>query len=182
MNEFNEKKIEFKKSISFPCSYLAGKTERRLYVNLNKNENNKLLISELTKNGFRRSHEHMYIPVCERCNACIPSRINTKDFKFSKNNLRVVKLNSDLSFKKNFDNRNINFDINDFQKKDALNRDLINKKEKLEQEKKSLSKTKDKSNFEKSKKISKEISELEKNDIIAEYRNLMKNIKIKKKY
>ena len=104
MNEFNEKKIEFKKSISFPCSYLAGKTERRLYVNLNKNENNKLLISELTKNGFRRSHEHMYIPVCERCNACIPSRINTKDFKFSKNNLRVVKLNSDLSFKKNFDN------------------------------------------------------------------------------
>ena len=86
MNEFNEKKIEFKKSISFPCSYLAGKTEKRLYVNLNKNENNKLLISELTKNGFRRSHEHMYIPVCEGCNACIPSRINTKDFKFSKSN------------------------------------------------------------------------------------------------
>ena len=98
MNEFNKKKIEFKKSISFPCSYLAGKTERRLYVNLNKNENNKLLISELTKNGFRRSHEHMYIPVCEGCNACIPSRINIKDFKFSKSNLRVIKFNSDLSF------------------------------------------------------------------------------------
>ena len=46
----------------------------------------------------------MYIPVCERCNACIPSRINTKDFKFSKNNLRVIKFNSDLSFKKNFNN------------------------------------------------------------------------------
>ena len=61
MNESNKKKIEFKKSINFPCSYLAGKTEKRLYVNLNKNENNKLLISELTKNGFRRSHEHMYM-------------------------------------------------------------------------------------------------------------------------
>ena len=56
--------------------------------------------------------------------------------------------------------RNVNFDINDFKKKDTLNRDLINKKEQLEQEKKLLSKSKDKSNFEKSKKISKEISDL----------------------
>jgi len=104
MSEFNEKKIEFKKSISFPCSYLEDKTEKRLYVNLNKNENNKLLISELTKNGFRRSHEHMYIPVCETCNACIPSRINIKDFKFSKSNSRVMKANTDLRLKKNFGN------------------------------------------------------------------------------
>ena len=57
MNESNKKKIEFKKSINFPCSYLARETEKRLYVNLNKGENNKLLISELTKNGFRRSYE-----------------------------------------------------------------------------------------------------------------------------
>ncbi|MAI28736.1 MAG: arginyltransferase [Pelagibacteraceae bacterium TMED124] len=111
MNEFNEKKIEFKKSISFPCSYLAGNTERRLYVNLNKNENNKLLISELTKNGFRRSHEHMYIPVCEGCNACISSRINIKGFKFTKSNLRVIKFNSDLSFKKNFDNSHKHYEL-----------------------------------------------------------------------
>ena len=41
MNESNKKKIEFKKSINFPCSYLAGETEKRLYVNLNKGENNK---------------------------------------------------------------------------------------------------------------------------------------------
>ena len=82
-------------------------------------------------------------------------------------NLKELRKNLD-NFKKDFDNRNINFDINDFQKKDALNRDLINKKEKLEQEKKSLSKKKDKSNFEKSKKISKEISELEKKIIISQ--------------
>jgi arginine-tRNA-protein transferase len=105
MNESNKKKIEFKKSLNFPCSYLEGKTEKRLYVNINNWENNKLLISELTKNGFRRSHEHMYIPICEGCNACIPSRINIKKFKFSKNNLRVINLNSDLIFKKNFNNK-----------------------------------------------------------------------------
>jgi len=72
-------------------------------------------------------------------------------------NLKELRKNLD-NLKKKFNDRNIDFDINDFSEKDTLNRDLINKKEKLEQEKKSLSKTKDKSNFEKSKKISDQIS------------------------
>ena len=75
-------------------------------------------------------------------------------------------LRKDLnSFKKKIQDRNFDFDITDFSKKDSLNRELISKKEKLEQEKKSLSKSKDKTNFEKSKKISKEISELIKKQI-----------------
>ena len=65
-------------------------------------------------------------------------------------------------YKKKFLERNVNLDVNDFNKKDSLNRELINKKEKLEQEKKILSKSKDKSNFERSKKISEEIAILEK--------------------
>ena len=48
-----------------------------------------------------------------------------------------------------------------------LNRDLIIKKEKLEQEKKILSKSKDQTNFIKSKKISEEISILQKNKMIV---------------
>ena len=82
-------------------------------------------------------------------------------------NLKELRKNLD-NFKKKFENRNIDFDINDFKKKDTLNRDLISKKEKLEQEKKSLSKSKDKSNFEKSKKISQEISDLEKKQTISQ--------------
>ena len=66
------------------------------------------------------------------------------------------------TFKKKLMERNINFDKDDFTKKDALNRKLINDKEKLEQEKKSLSKSKDKTNFEKSKKISDEIETISK--------------------
>ncbi len=62
--------------------------------------------------------------------------------------------------KKKFKDRNVDFDVIEFNKKDTLNRNLINQKEKLEQEKKSLSKSKDKSNYEKSKKISQKISEL----------------------
>ena len=81
----------------------------------------------------------------------------------------LKELRKDLNnFKEKLKNRNVNFDVDDFNKKDALNRDLINKKEKLEQEKKSLSKSKDKSNFEKSKKISNEISDLIKKQTISQ--------------
>ena len=66
------------------------------------------------------------------------------------------------TFKKKFMERNINFNLEDFTKKDALNREFISKKESLEQEKKSLSKSIDKTNFEKSKKISDEIEILSK--------------------
>ncbi len=82
-------------------------------------------------------------------------------------NLKDIRKNlNDL--KKKFENRNVNFDEKDFQKKDAFNRDLISKKENLEQEKKLLSKSNDKSNFEKSKKISKEISDLIKKQILSQ--------------
>ena len=82
-------------------------------------------------------------------------------------NLKDLRKNL-VNLKKKLENRNIDFDINNFKEKDTLNRNLISKKEKLEQEKKSLSKSKDKSNFEKSKKISKEISEIEKKQISSQ--------------
>ena len=72
-------------------------------------------------------------------------------------NTKDLRKNLD-DFVRKFKDRNLNFDVNKFNSLDALNRELINNKEKLEQEKKSLSKSKDKSNFDKSKIISKEIS------------------------
>ena len=74
-------------------------------------------------------------------------------------NLKELRKNLD-NFKKKFKDRNVDFDIDDFNEKDNLNRDLISQKEKLEQEKKFLSKSKDKSNFNKSKKISEQISNI----------------------
>ena len=82
-------------------------------------------------------------------------------------NLKELRKNLD-NFKKKFKDRNVDFDINDFNKKDTLNRDLINQKEKLEQEKKILSKSKDKSNFNKSKKISEEITDLTKKQTLIQ--------------
>jgi seryl-tRNA synthetase len=75
------------------------------------------------------------------------------------NNIKDLRKNLDI-FKKKLKDRNLNFDIENFTSLDELNRKLINDKEKLEQEKKNLSKSKDQSNFDLSKKISKEISVL----------------------
>ena len=63
-------------------------------------------------------------------------------------------------FKLKFKDRNLDFDTANFDTTDKLNRELINEKELLEQEKKSLSKLKDKLNFEKSKKISNQINKI----------------------
>ena len=95
-------------------------------------------------------------------------------------NLKDLRNNLE-SFKKKLKDRNVEFDIDNFNKKDKDNRDLIIEKEKLEQEKKSLSKSKDQVNFIKSKKISENISILAKkqkdsqidlNEIICSLPNL----------
>ena len=79
-------------------------------------------------------------------------------------NLKSLRENIDF-YKKKFKDRNIDFNISDFDKKDKLNRGLISKKEKLEHDKKSLSKSKDESNFLKSKNLSEEILSITKKQI-----------------
>ena len=74
-------------------------------------------------------------------------------------NLKDLRKNLD-TYKKKFKDRNLDFNIDEFNKIDKLNRELINKKELFEQEKKVLSKSKDQKNFEKSKKLSKQIDEI----------------------
>jgi seryl-tRNA synthetase len=87
-------------------------------------------------------------------------------------NLKDLRKNIDI-YKKKFEERNLDFNIDEFINKDKVNRELINKKELLEQEKKILSKSKEKSNFEKSKKISSQI-----NDISIEQAKSQKDINI----
>ena len=79
---------------------------------------------------------------------------NIKDLRKNLNN-----------FKKKLQDRNFEFKIDVFENLDENNRKLISQKEKLEEEKGILSKSKDKSNFEKSKKISLEISKISKEQI-----------------
>ena len=72
------------------------------------------------------------------------------------------------TFKKKLYDRNFNLNTDLFESLDGKNRKLISEKEKLEQEKGILTKSKDKSNFEKSKQISNQIFKLSQDQQIAQ--------------
>ena len=63
-------------------------------------------------------------------------------------------------FEKDLEKRSVKIDFDNLKKLDELNRDLIQKKENLEKEKKDISKSKDESLFKKSKEISTELEKI----------------------
>ncbi len=63
-------------------------------------------------------------------------------------------------FEKDLEKRSVKINFNNLKKLDELNRDLIQKKENLEKEKKDISKSKDESLFKKSKEISTELEKI----------------------
>ena len=75
-------------------------------------------------------------------------------------NIKDIRKNLDF-YKKKLSERNVNIDFDDLIDLDKQNRELIQSKEKKEQEKKILSKSKEEKNFELSKKLSLEINDLE---------------------
>jgi len=77
------------------CSYLADREATTMFVDPRAHIDKKLY-SQLTSLGFRRSGSHYYRPHCEQCNACIPVRLNVKDFRADRSQRRVMKKNSDL--------------------------------------------------------------------------------------
>ena len=76
-------------------------------------------------------------------------------------NLKNIRENPEF-YKKKILDRNVKLDFNELFRLDKENREIIQKKEKLEQEKKLISRTKDKTKFEKSKVISQKINNLDK--------------------
>ena len=83
-------------------------------------------------------------------------------------NIKEIRKDLDF-FKKKILERNSVINFDDLISLDKDNRELIQQKEKKEQEKKSLSKLKDPINFEKSKILSKEIDEIAKKQIILQH-------------
>ncbi len=74
-------------------------------------------------------------------------------------NIKDIRNNIE-SFKKSLKNRNVDIDFAEIEELDKKNRKYIQEKESLEQQKKEISKKKDTSLFEKSKEITKKISEI----------------------
>ena len=86
--------------------------------------------------------------------------------------------NNPSEFEKEIKKRNVKIDLNKILELDKINRSLIQKKETLESEKKKISKTNDKSLFEKSKKLSAEIEKLnnDQNKIDDDLNSILSNI------
>ena len=78
--------------------------------------------------------------------------------------IKIIRKNSE-SFLKKLSDRNIKIDLKNLLKLDEQNRNLIQKREKLEQDKKIISKKRDKSQFKRSKEISLEIDKLNNDQI-----------------
>jgi len=83
-----------------------------------------------------------------------------------------------VAFAKSLEKRSINIDFANLQKLDEQNRDLIQKKEALEKEKKDISKSKDESLFKKSKEISIDLEKISDNQkkIKIELESILSNI------
>jgi len=57
--------------------------------------------SALTQNGFRRSYDVVYRPLCPACNACTPVRIPVADFKPNSTQRRILRRNEGYSLHPN---------------------------------------------------------------------------------
>lgn len=81
-------------------------------------------------------------------------------------------------FAKSLEKRSINVDFKNLQKLDEQNRELIQKKEALEKEKKDISKSKDEAMFKRSKEISLDLEKISENqkNVKSELDNILSNI------
>ena len=74
------------------CSYLPEQKAITMFVDPKVNVGTDLY-TELSRFGFRRSGTHYYRPHCNHCKACIPLRVLTNEFKPSRSQKRIIKLN-----------------------------------------------------------------------------------------
>lgn len=79
-----------------PCPYIEGQEERKVFTEL-KGPDAEALNEALGKVGFRRSQTVVYRPACENCAECVSVRVLAKEYKPSRSQRRIAKLNSDLT-------------------------------------------------------------------------------------
>lgn len=78
-----------------PCPYLPGRTERKVFTELN-GPHAEQLNDALSRIGFRRSQNVAYRPSCVGCRACVSVRVVAGRFQPSASQKRVMKRNADL--------------------------------------------------------------------------------------
>ncbi|GAA5317141.1 MAG: arginyltransferase [Candidatus Pelagadaptatus aseana] len=77
------------------CSYLENRQATTLFVDPEL-KMDRSLYSKLSALGFRRSGEHLYRPRCQKCRACIATRVAAAHFKPNRSQRRCWKKNQDI--------------------------------------------------------------------------------------
>lgn len=77
------------------CGYLPAREATTVFVDP-MTAKNKRLYTMLSRQGFRRSGEHLYRPHCSACNACVPVRVPVASFKFNRAQRRIWKRNREV--------------------------------------------------------------------------------------
>ncbi|EDP66209.1 arginine-tRNA-protein transferase [alpha proteobacterium BAL199] len=88
--------LTFFHTLPMPCPYLPGLQERRLVCDLSTRRG-RHAHDQLAKAGFRRTQHLAYRPACASCSACVPVRLRTADFRWTRGHRRVLKANADLT-------------------------------------------------------------------------------------
>lgn len=78
------------------CNYLPNCQSTTLFADPFASMSTQLY-SGLAQRGFRRSGEHVYLPHCKPCSACIPVRIPVIGFAPNRSQRRTWKINQDIS-------------------------------------------------------------------------------------
>ena len=87
--------LTFFHTLPMPCPYLPGLQERRLVCDLSTRRG-RHAHDTLAKAGFRRTQHLAYRPACAGCTDCVPVRLRTADFRWTRGHRRVLRTNDDL--------------------------------------------------------------------------------------
>ena len=77
------------------CSYLPQQGATTLFVDPDFPKDPEVY-TLLSRNGFRRSGEHVYRPDCRSCKACVPVRLPVREFRPRRAQRRAWRANDDL--------------------------------------------------------------------------------------
>ena len=90
----NQKPLNLRLTRSHECAYIKNRAEQRLAADISDAPH---IHDQLAESGFRRVENWVYRPVCVNCNACVPIRVNTQKYVFSKSAKRILSKNASLS-------------------------------------------------------------------------------------